>query len=95
MYTLYQAIKENINAQVREFIMVQGGEIFPTAEDKHLNLFLFGEDTNHEILSLRAQEDNGIVCVESIADGEMHYDNLTDFSNDEMWQIVGLFLPKE
>jgi hypothetical protein len=95
MNVLYQAVKDCINAQVRAFVMVQGGEVLPTTENKHLNLTLFGDDTDHEILALRVQEDNAVVCVESFADGEMHYDNLTDFSNEEMWRIVGLFLPKE
>ena len=94
MKTLYQAIKECINAQVCAFVMMQGGEVLPTAENKHLNLFLFGDNTDHEILALRYQEDNGIVCVESFADGDMHYDDLKEFSNEEMWQIIGLFLPK-
>lgn len=93
--TLYQAIKESINAQVRAFVMMQGGEVLPTAKNTHLNLFLFGDNTDHEILALRYQEDNGIVCVESSADGDMHYDDLKDFSNEEMWQIIGLFLPRE
>ena len=93
--TPYQVIKENINAQVRAYVMMQGGEILPTAEDKYIHLELFGEEVEHEILALRYQEDNGIVCVESSADGDMHYDDLKDFSNEEMLQIIGLFLPRE
>ena len=92
--TLYQAIKESINAQVRAFVMMQGGEVLPTTKKNKLTLNLFGQQEEHEVLALRTT-DNGVVVVETINEGERYDDNLLHFSNEEMWQIIGLFLPRE
>ena len=91
--TLYASIKDSLATIVRGYILDNGGEIHPIT-DNHLSLNYYGDKADHELLAMRVGE-SGIVIVESIVDGEREDDDYTHFSNEEMVQIMEIFVPNK
>lgn len=94
MKTFYCAVKDCINAHIRTYAMARGGEILPIKKGAKLKLDYYGQEEDHELLSIRVTED-GIVEVTSIVDGKRETDDFKEFSNEEMYKIATFFIDGE
>lgn len=83
-------IKKAIHDAVKSIIVEEGGSITPTTDNPHVDLDLYGEVVDHEVVGMELNV-YGDVIVITIHNGERDVDEYTTFGNDEMVKIAELF----
>lgn len=83
-------IKKAIHDAVRDYINARGGSITPTTDNPHIDLELYGEKVDHEVVAMETTY-GGVVMVLTKHEGENDIDEYTTFGNDEMVKIAELF----
>lgn len=83
-------IKKAIHDAVRDYIKEKGGSITPTTDNPHIDLELYGENVDHEVVRMELNVYGDVIVITN-HEGERDVDEYTTFGNDEMVKIAELF----